>query len=75
MYPPASMELMVCRLTPTAAASGIDGLPAHAHSGGQFLLGDVFDSPLYFNCILHFPSLLIAFIVKLNFKIYTRKYK
>lgn len=54
---------------------GVDGLSAHTYGGGQFLLGDVFDRPFYFNRVFHFTSLLMDFIVKLNFRIYTRKYR
>ena len=59
----------------TTRLDGIDRLPTHSYGGGKLLLGDVLYRPLYFNGVFHFPSLLIAFIVKLNFKIYTRKYK
>jgi hypothetical protein len=61
-----------CRRNIASGLDGVDGLSAYANGVGQFLLGNVFDCPLYFDGILHRPALLMALIVKLNLRIYTR---
>jgi len=52
----------------TSGLDRIDSLPAHANGSCQFLLGNIFNRPLYFYSILHLPVLLIALIVKLNLR-------
>lgn len=53
----------------SAGFYGIDGLPAHADSGGEILLGDVFYRPFNFHCVFHRADLLMLLIVMLNLRI------
>ena len=54
-----NLECQDCGGNIPSSFDGIDGLPAHAYSGGQILLGDVFDCPFNFDSILHRASLLM----------------